>query len=252
MFTDDFLTGLIGLPNEQKFCLVERSANERYKRACREANQNEPPEYDEFDYMVTVLAAADEYGIVELHNWEIPARRDEHRIDTCQDFRDTASRVAQRLMFRFGTRNNAVALDAPTKLKISHWLTQMREAVQQAPVSSEKKDRLLAMIDQLQAEVDRDRTPVHAIGELYLTICTYVADGAEKLEPVSKFLQNVGGALGIAHKKEAAQVILPPPKEKKQIEADRKSSHSNPSAGYGATVKKPKNGFDKSPDEIPF
>lgn len=252
MFTDDFLDGLIGLPNEQKFCLVERTANERYKRASREATQNEMPEYDDFDYMVTVLAAADEYGILELQNWQIPARRDQDRSDTCQDFRDAASRVSQRLIFRHGTRNNAVALDAPTKLKISHWLSQMREAVQQAPVSSEKKDRLIAMIDQLQTEVDRDRTPVHAIGELYLTICTYVAEGAERLEPVSKFLQNVGGALGIAHRKEATQAKLAPPKETKRIEADPKSNYSDPSAGYGAPVKKPKNGFDKPLDEIPF
>lgn len=253
MFSDDFLAGLTGLPDEQKFCLIERGANAQYRRASQEANQNEPPEYYEFEYVVTVLAAADACGITELQGWKTPDRRDQDRIETCQDFRDAASRVSQRMLFRYGTRTYMVALDAATKLKISHLLTQMREAVQHAPVASEKKDRLFAMIDKLQGEVDRDRTPVHAIGELYLTICTYAAEGVEKLEPVSKFLQSVGGALGIAHKKEEAQAKLPPPKETKRIEADTKQGYGAPeNGGYGAPVKK-KNGFEKPlDDEIPF
>lgn len=254
MFSDADLANWIGLPREQKFCLIERRANERHRQAEKAAGQNDESEYDVFEYMITVLAAAKDCGITDLLHFEIPRRNDEQRYEKCQDFRDVASQVSQQLMFRYGTRTYTVALDAPTKLKISHLLTQMREAVQQAPISSEKKDRLFAMIDQLQAEVDRDRTPVHAIGELYLTICTYVAEGVEKLEPVSKFLQSVGGALGIAHKKEEAQAKLPPPKETKRIETGTKQGYGAPeSGGYGMPVKKKKNGCDKPlDDEIPF
>ena len=42
-----------------------------------------------------------------------------------------------------------------TKVKISHWLKQMRETVQAADVAPKRKVRLFALIDGLQAEVER-------------------------------------------------------------------------------------------------
>lgn len=238
MINSDDVAGLAGLGPEQKFCMIEQLARKRLADARRAARQNDWPEFDDFDYMVDVLAAAQEFGITELAEYEMPWRNADDRESRCQMFRDEASRVSQRLLYRHGTKSATVALDHGTKEKISHWLTQMREAIQAADVSSEKKDRLFDLIDQLQAEVDRDRTPIHAAGELWVTLCIYMGEGAKRLDPVAQFLAKVGGALGLSKQAEDSQrKKLPPAKETKRIEGP----------------KKPKDGCDRTlNDEIPF
>lgn len=218
---------LAGLGSEQKFCLIEQLARRRLAEARDEAEQGSPygnismsPKYTEHDYAVLVSAAAIEFGITELADFELPYPTDETSERKCRMYRAQATQVSQRLLFRHGTNNATVGLDASTKEKIGHWLKQMREAVQAADVAREKKDRLFALIDQLQAEVDRERTPVHAAGQLWVTICTYMGEGAKKaLEPATPLIERICGALGLAKKAEEAQSKrLPPAKETKRIE----------------------------------
>jgi hypothetical protein len=238
MITQDDVTALAGLGPEETFSAIERLARRRLSEARRSADQNEIPEYDDFDYMVSVLAAAEEFGIEELASYEMPRRSSSDCQDRCQTFRDEASRVSQRLLYRHGMKRTTVALDGATKEKISHWLKQVREVVQSADVSAEKKDRLFDLINRLQAEVDRARTPVHAAGTLWVEICTYFGEGARAtLEPATPFIERICSALGLAKRAEDAAPKKIPPAETKRIEA------RNP---------KPK-GFDKPvDDEIPF
>lgn len=231
------LEKLDGLETEQKFSVIERIARQRLEESIYQAGPNQPPEYDEYDYAVAVLAAAEEYGIEELAVFKLPWRGNDDWRDQCHMFRAEATKVSHRFLLRFGARNRTVALDAGTKIKISHWLKKMRELVQQADVAPEKKDRLYALIDDLQTEVDRDRTPVQAVGELFVAVCTYLGAGAKQLQPVADLLQNVCSSLGLAKDSEDTQRRLPKPKDAKRIESPKKE----------------KNPFDRDlDDEIPF
>lgn len=235
---------LAGLSPEQKFCAVEQLARRRLvesqseaERASDEARQHIEPQYTEHDYASAVSAAAQEFGIVELADFDLPSPFHASAEGICRAFRSKATQLSQRLLFRHGTKNATVALDAITKEKIGHWLKQMREAVQAADVSAEKKDRLFALIDKLQAEVDRDRTPVHAAGELWLTVCTYAGEGTKNvLEPVMPYMERIASTFGLAKQAEDSQPTLPPRKEPKRIEGPKEPT-----------------GFDKVlDDEIPF
>lgn len=245
----DDIDGLAGLSPEQKFFTIERLARRQLADAKSKAeseagysNQYVEPTYTEHDYAVDVSAAAKEFGIEELADFELPWPTDETAERECRMYRAKCTRVSQQLLYRYGTKNQTVALDGSTKEKIGHWLKQIRDAVQTAEIGGEKKDRLFRLINQLQAEVDRERTPVHAAGELWLTACTYVGEGVKALEPVISGIERIGGALGLAKKTEDDQPKLPSRKEPKQLEAPRK--HLPPPK---------KNGFDKSlDDEIPF
>lgn len=239
MITADDIAAFSGLEREQKFCMIEQLARKRLLDARRECGQNEWPEYSEYDYAVSVSAAAAEFGITELGDFELPWPSDEGTEERCRMYRARATRASQQLLFRYGTKSTTVRLDLSTKEKISHWLTQIRATVEAADVAAEKKDRLFALIDKLQAEVDLDRTPVHAVGEFWVTLCTYMGDGAKNaLEPVTPLVERICGALGLARKAEDARPReLPPAKEKKRIEGP----------------KKPEKGVAKSFDgEIPF
>ena len=242
MIDEEDVAGLIGLEPEQKFCIIEGIARRKLAESRLASGPNDYAEYDDFEYMVTVLAAAQEFGIDDLSGYEIPWRSEDGCDDRCRMFRAEATRISQRLLFRHGTQTKSVALDAATKEKISHWLKQMRKSVQQADVSVEKKDRLFGLIDQLQAEVDHERTPVQAVGELWVTICTYMGEGVKNLEPVARFVERVGGALGLAKQEEDALPKLPPLRDRQRLEPPQ-----------NAASKKDKNGFDKAlDDEIPF
>lgn len=240
MITQDDVAALVGLQPEQKFCMIEQLARKRLADARRAAGHDDWPEHSEYDYAVSVSAAASEFGIAELADFELPWPSDEQTDERCRMYRARATRVSQQLLFRHGTKSATVNLDSSTKQKINHWLEQVRAEVRAAEVSAEKKDRLFSLINELQAEVDRDRTPVHAAGELWVTLCTYMGEGAKKaLEPATPYIERICGALGLAKKAEEDVLTkkLPPPKESKRIEGPQKL----------------KNGFGKPfDDEIPF
>lgn len=221
MIQEKDLEKLDGLEPEHKFCVIERLQRQRLEEAFQYSNQNEPPIFDEFDYMVAVLAAAEEFGVSELTDYKLPWRGDEDWEARCRMFRGHATKVSHRFLLRYGTRNSTVALDAPTKIKISHWLKKMRDLVQQTDVSAEKKDRLFYLIDDLQAEVDRDRTPVHAAGELWMTVCTYLGEGAKKLQPVADFVQQIGSAVGLQRARRQRSDNSQAPKRRRRLRGRR-------------------------------
>ena len=127
-------------------------------------------------------------------------------------------------MFSDSNYIETVALDAATKQKISHWLEQMREAVQNADISREKKDRLFSLINKLRAGIDRESTPVQAVGELWLTVCAYVGQGVQRLEPIVQGIERIGAALGIARELNAGARGLPQREEPKRIEPPKKKN----------------------------
>jgi hypothetical protein len=236
MITEEDLENLDGLEPEHKFCVIERIQRQRLVDAERDSDHNNPPIFDDYDYMVAVLAAAEEYGIDELVDYNLPWRGDQNYDQRCRMFRAQATRLSHRFLLRYGTKNKTVALDTATKKKISHWLSKVRELIQNAEIAAEKKDRLFALVDDLQAEVNRERTPVRAAGDLWMTVCTYVGKGFKELEPVAQFVQQIGSAIGIANDSEATRPRLPGRRDPKRIEPPKKD-----------------NPFDKElDDEMPF
>ena len=152
---------IAGTTPEQSFYRVEAFARKKLEDAYRRAERDEPPFYNEFDYANTVLAAAQAYGIQELADFELPPTPYINNAENqCREFRARATLVSNHLMFSENYINKSVTLDTATKQKISHWLEQMRNEVKQAAISKEKKDRLLMLIDKLQIEIDRERTPL--------------------------------------------------------------------------------------------
>lgn len=237
MIFEKDLEELEGLEPEQKFASIERKARDRLEEARLYSNQHEPDRYSEYDYAIAVLAAAKEFQIEELTDFNLPWRGNDEWEEQCRMFRAEATVVSHRLLLRYGTNNKSVALDAATKKILSHRLSKLRELVQKADVSQEKKDRLFVLIDNLQTEIDRERTPIQAAGELWMTVCTYIGNGFKEIQPVADFVQQIGSAIGIAKEKEETQRRLPKRKEPKRIEGPKKE--------------KPR--FDEDPDrEIPF
>lgn len=240
MITPEDVESLVGLNPEQKFYMIERLASRRLAAARAAAGQNDYPEYDDFDYMVTVLAAAQECGIDELSGEAIPSRSWENCTARCQDFRDNASRVSQRLMMRHAGNYdpNTVAFDNKTKEKLRFHLSQLRVVVKKDAMPDWQKQEWYDAISELEAQIDKTRTALGA----FLNVA---GKGLSGSMPVAEAVDRVVAIVKEAKLVEAARAALNAPVAPKQIEAPKQKQLPAPKAK--------KNGFDKAlDDEIPF
>jgi hypothetical protein len=100
----------------------------------------------------------------------------------------------------------------------------MRLTVDKLDVSESKREALLARITALELEIDRNRTRMDVVGALWLETCTKIGEGAEKLEPLRKWVDSIGGLIGFAKSQEGPQTARIPSNPKpKQIEPPRPS-----------------------------
>ena len=241
MLTPEDMDGL-GLNLEQKFYTIERIASQRLAAARAAAGQNDWPEYNEFDYAVTVLAAAQECGIDELSGETLPSRSWENCDARCQDFRDNASRVSQRLMMRHAGNYdpNTVAFDGKTKEKLRFYLGQLRAVIKKDTMPDWQKQEWYEAITQLEAQIDKTRTALGAFLDV-------AGKGLSGSMPISEAVDRVVAIVREAKLVEAARAMLSSPVPPKQIEAPKQKQLPSPKA------KPPKNGFDNPlDDEIPF
>ncbi len=112
-----------------------------------------------------------------------------------------------------------VALDQPTKIKLRHLLSQIKEAVDKLYVSPSKKESLFSKIEALENEINRDRTRLEVIADFWITGCEAFGAGVENLEPLRKWVDSIGSLLGRAKSEEKdATRHLPSPEPQKQIE----------------------------------
>jgi hypothetical protein len=186
--------------------------------------------------MNNTIALARHCEITEIAGWENarPHNHDWHEY-LCFAAEVDACTMTMRLAAVRRAKEYSVQLDAAAKKKLSHLLTQMREAIEKLDISVAKKDKLYRRINALQDEIDRERTGFHAFGALVIEAADDAGEAATRLEPVTRMIERLGAALGLAKRQESPPSQLPSPSERKRISGPKKS------------------GFDKALDEeIPF
>jgi hypothetical protein len=245
MINEEDVAKHYGLPLEQRFYLTERLARQRLADArTAVAGSNDWPTFDEFDYMIEVLAAAEAFGIEELGDWRLPQDNDDRSRDICRSFRGEATKVSQRLMLKYaGVPNpdpNTVALDAATKEKLRFHLGQVRGIVDKDPMPDWKKQDLYDAIAELEREIDKARTRIAAVIDVLGKAWDGEVRAMDALRQVVTIIQDAKAA-----ERKAAAVAAPI--EPRRIEGPK------PKALAAPKPKAKKNGFDKAlDDEIPF
>lgn len=244
---------LAGLGNEERFCRVEQSLRQRLVDARRDAeeratNQFGVPtsEFGEYDYAVSVSAAAIEYGMTQLSDFELPWPTNDSAEVQCRMFRARATQLSQQLLFRHAARNdpNTVAFDSTTREKLRFHLSQLRAVIKKDLMPDWQKQEWFEAIATLEAQIEKSRTALVA----FLDIVGKAITGSVP------FAEAVGKLLSIAQEAkavEAARAMLGAPVVPKQIEGPKTKQLPAPktkstNGGFGS-------GFDKAlDDEIPF
>jgi hypothetical protein len=107
-----------------------------------------------------------------------------------------------------------VALDRDWRAKITTYINYMKEAVGEADVEQQLRDAILVKINELQAEVDRERTKLQAGIDTLLAITEAIGEGAKKLEPARRLISSVVNSMSKLQKAETAGIALLPPPDK--------------------------------------
>jgi hypothetical protein len=151
-------------------------------------------------------------------------------------------KAAARLQISARKKQNVsvLVLSPDLKAQIGAHLIAIRKIVSESEISENKRDALFRRINNLQEEVDRDRTRTEAAMALLLDVTSAVAKGAKQLDPVLDRVERIIKVLAKA-KDENDQKILMAPQERKRI--------APPTTPQG------RHGTDSSSnldDEIPF
>jgi hypothetical protein len=237
------------LPDDEGliFLKLERAYREACERNAFEAKRNEPngyfPAEEYLQYMRQTTAAAAELQLDILKEFRIPFAED-LTISAYQEFRGQVDGYRTKLQIRHARRvkGYSVRFDAKTKRIVSHHLAQVREIIIKLEVDDWKKESLLACLNNLQAEVDKDRSGYEVLGAFIVESAGVLGTAAEKLEPIRKLIDSVAGLMwGTKHAEQTQR--LPPPAERRQIPPPKTQTPKE---------KRPLGKRSDMDDEIPF
>jgi hypothetical protein len=223
MFTDDEIEQLPEEP-ELAFVELEKIIRARTKEALAEASREQWNPDDYFiEYMNSVMAAVREYKIEALNNLEIPGVNSPHIYENYRQFSADVDLFTNQIRLRRGRRNrqNSVGLDGNTKAKIHGYIQKIRIVLDKAELPEAKRDSLFAKLDAFVLEVDKAWTNLQSITTVYLTVCTVIGEGFNRLEPVRRFINSIAALIGKAKETEdSLRISLPSPPT--QLEFSRK------------------------------
>jgi hypothetical protein len=194
------------------------------------------------EYINKVLAAARVYGIAALESWRIPSVQDDI-MGSYIAFTSEVDNFTTQVRLRNAPRNrqNSVGLDGTIKVKIHHYIGQIRAAIEKADLPEPKRDSLYTKLNSFALEVDKNRTNLQSGMAIYIAVCDGIGQGFQKLEPARKLIDSIGTLLGRAKEVEDNfRPALSRPGERKQLEAPR------------ARLASPEPKRDNLDGEIPF
>jgi hypothetical protein len=206
---------------QQRFRFIEQLAA---KRLTSMRHNDDTMIYDDFDYMCAVLSAAKAFEIDELTPWQLPSRSEAGWSTTCRDFRAAATQVSMRILFEYASRPDrdpySVALDPATKQKLRFFIEQLRSVVDAEPIADWKKQGLYDAIANLEAEIEKARTPFGALFDVVGKAFEGDIKVAEALQQIVVIFKDakaveaqatlIGGTLGKAIRRSEAKQLPPP------------------------------------------
>jgi hypothetical protein len=106
-----------------------------------------------------------------------------------------------------------VELDDDWRSKAIAYVQRVRSAVRKAEMEEALRESILKRVNELQSEIERNRTRFAALAEVWLAATEAAGKGATNLEPVFRRLEKLGGAFSWLRKVQNDQEPkrLPPP-----------------------------------------
>lgn len=112
-------------------------------------------------------------------------------------------------------RQDYVVLDENWKSTATTYVQHIRKAVLAARMEEALREPIIAKLNELQREIDRNRTRVDALSETWLKVTEAIGRGAENLGPVARLLDKLSGSLSWLRRTQSDEVpkTLPAPEK---------------------------------------
>ncbi len=199
---------------EAAWPLYEAHAREK----CQDSGYNGETFLDRQKYVCLLIAFAQLYDIgIEIEDPTTMSARqfDEYYARAERQITIFTAKMALKTAKRIGLYSLGPAI----KTEIHHYISQIREILNNVELRANKKEALLDKLNEFAKEVDKDRTRGEIWASIYVAVKAEVKDGVTALEPIIKPLERIADALGKG--KEVLDMLLPAPKEKLKIEGPK-------------------------------
>ncbi len=170
-------------------------------------------------YVNAACSYGEELGIKDLPVKKISIIDGSDQIEAAlfqlEEFMDT---IRARNLFALepGLRDASVQLDTDWKAKATSLVAHIREVVAGANMNEGLREPIMRSLNQLQSEIDRNRTRLDVVAAAWLQITSAIGNGAQNLEPAVKLAERLSKAFGKAKRFEIEaenHPQLPPPDE---------------------------------------
>jgi hypothetical protein len=230
---------------EECFLALEDICQRSMNRMIDENSSNDFDSAVRMQYVTTVTAYAQECGIDEV----VAAQPSQYDYNEFAKFSLAVKGAVARIRFRNRAvlRSTSVLLLQNTKTKIDHYITRLREAIENSDLPSERKASLCKKLEELRSELSQPRlgfsktfTVLSLILAGLASTTTISADGPSAVTHIMRLI-------GVDRETEeaAAQRLMPPPKALPAPIVDAKPP-IKPNASWST---RPTDDLD---DEIPF
>ncbi|MDV7338410.1 hypothetical protein RYZ26_02295 [Terasakiella sp. A23] len=108
--------------------------------------------------------------------------------------------------------SGSLTVDGPWRDRLFTYVEHIKTTVRNNIPDSPKKEAILKKIQLLEEELNTEKIKLERIGDLWLTVTSYVGEGAKNLLPVGTLLGKMNNALSKADEEaEEQKKMLPPP-----------------------------------------
>jgi hypothetical protein len=215
MITDDELDDL---SDDDEVAFVQY---ESIVRAALEKVRYDSRDYSDERAYVSHICAFIEIRPVPFAYSRTPPRDDAAFSGWFIGFLEAVDYLKTSMRLKFASRKkehvSVLALSLDFKTQIGGHLTAIRKIVFEADhLPENKRDALIRRIDNLQHEVDRDRTRTEAAMALWLELTSAISKGATNLDPAIDRLARIVKVLSLS-KDESETKSITGPRKPKQI-----------------------------------
>jgi hypothetical protein len=208
---DDF--DFSNLPDDPQvaFVAIEKVLQEQFNKRRKTDRSNGPF----IEYMTSVKAAAEELGLDFLKKFQIPSMGSPPSTVEIR-YRELSaelSGIAMRIRISRAQihKQFSISLTETDKIKIRHFVDQIKIIIDQSRITVAKRDALSKKINAFLAEVDRTRTSSAVFSDLAIGLAHIGGEVANELEPARKWVDSIARLLGHYRDIEDVQRALPPP-----------------------------------------
>jgi hypothetical protein len=98
------------------------------------------------------------------------------------------------IRYAMGKDDSYITIDDRWKAKATTYIFHIRDVVAKSDIGEAMRERIFSRLNQLQSEIDRNRTRVESISEVFLVVTEAVGKGARRLEPAVRIIERLAGA----------------------------------------------------------